>query len=371
MLKTPRAILFVNLAFIAPLLAYGPTGHEIVGGIADKLVANTPIGIKVNSLIDGITLEKASVIPDEIRAWDANGVDDLNGSFGYPDHPLIDRELRDFWRANPPMHEMNSAAPSHHWFHYTDVPVFAPEKYSEGKVGRRKWDIVHMIPYCITVLNGETPENNPRKITKPVAVILLCHLVGDIHQPLHVGAEYFDASGRIINPDKGNPGLGDDGGNTFALRLRSGTPGEVSYRGLKLHPFWDNEAVLANLPRLPLNILAQERYEKRESAKQKLIEQLANEEPANWRLPGSIPLQDYSEAWANEILPIAREAHERLRFTNVHEQIDQGHLVAAGIAREKVAPDHVAYADWAASIVRDELHKAGWRLADLLQKALK
>jgi len=44
--------------------------------------------------------------------------------------------------------------------------------------------------------------------------------------------------------------------------------------------------------------------------------------------------------------------------------------VAAGVAREKLAPDRVAYADWAATIVREELHKAGWRLADLLQQAL-
>jgi hypothetical protein len=42
----------------------------------------------------------------------------------------------------------------------------------------------------------------------------------------------------------------------------------------------------------------------------------------------------------------------------------------AGDAREKNAPDRVGYADWSAKIVREELHKAGWRLADLLQQAL-
>ena len=59
----------------------------------------------------------------------------------------------------------------------------------------RQWDIVHMMRYCIAVLKGEEPENNPRGITKPIAIILLAHFVGDIHQPLHVGAEYFDAHG--------------------------------------------------------------------------------------------------------------------------------------------------------------------------------
>jgi lambda repressor-like predicted transcriptional regulator len=42
----------------------------------------------------------------------------------------------------------------------------------------------------------------------------------------------------------------------------------------------------------------------------------------------------------------------------------------AGDAREKNVPDHVAYADWVKGIVRDELHKAGWRLADLLTQAV-
>jgi len=42
----------------------------------------------------------------------------------------------------------------------------------------------------------------------------------------------------------------------------------------------------------------------------------------------------------------------------------------AGDARERNAPDHVGYADWSAKTVLEELHKAGWRLADLLQQTL-
>ena len=42
----------------------------------------------------------------------------------------------------------------------------------------------------------------------------------------------------------------------------------------------------------------------------------------------------------------------------------------AGDAREKNASDHVGYADWSAKTVHEELHKAGWRLADLLTQAL-
>jgi hypothetical protein len=77
-----------------------------------------------------------------------------------------------------------------------------------------------------------------------------------------------------------------------------------------------------------------------------------------------------AEAWADEILPIACEAHERLQFRNVHAQQEEDRVVAAGEADEKSEPDHISYRTWATGVVREELHKAGWRLADLLEKTL-
>jgi hypothetical protein len=41
-----------------------------------------------------------------------------------------------------------------------------------------------------------------------------------------------------------------------------------------------------------------------------------------------------------------------------------------GEAIEKPMSGQTLYRTWATGIVRDELHKAGWRLADLLQKIL-
>jgi hypothetical protein len=359
-------------AFTVPasLLAYGPTGHEIVGGIADKVVANTPAAQKIYALTDGITLERASTIADEIKAWDKNGVDDPNAFPHFPDHPKIDSQLRDFWRANPPTQDSTSATPSHHWFHYTDVPVLNPEKYADGKTGRTQWDIVHMIAYCVNVLRGDTPENNPRKITKPVAIILLAHYVGDIHQPLHVGAEYFNHGGAAADPDKGQAGVEDEGGNTLILRLFHGRPEQMEKRGLKLHGFWDNDAVMANLPSMPADLSRDEKFKLIEPAKQKIIDRFAKGQPKSWRAPAGTVLKNYGEFWANDILPVAREAHERLQFINVHETVDQGRTVMGGDAREKSTPDKVSYAEWSAKIVMDEMHKAGWRLADLLSQAV-
>src|SRR5215471_14268984 len=143
---THRGILiaFAVGAFRASMLAYSPLGDEIVGAIADERLANTPTATKVYALLDGLRLEKAALIADEIKGWDKKGVDDPR-SFHYSAHRKIDRQLRDFWRANQPTYDPNSPAPSHHWFHYTDVPVTPAQRYHEGHAGRSKWDVVHMI----------------------------------------------------------------------------------------------------------------------------------------------------------------------------------------------------------------------------------
>src|SRR4030095_3437965 len=227
--------------------------HEIVGAIADERLANTPTALKIRLLLDGLTLEKAAVIADEIKGWDKKGVGDPR-SFHYSAHRNIDGQLRDFWRANPPSPGANPGTPSHHWFHYIDVPVMPAQRYRDGYAGRSKWDIVHMIPFCIGVLQGRMPEQNERRITKPVALILLAHYVADIHQPLHVGAAYFDAQGRTTDPDKNKSALSDEGGNSFTRKLSDDPPRRRGIRKKKFHDFWDNDAVNALFPQVPVRL---------------------------------------------------------------------------------------------------------------------
>ncbi len=357
------------LALSPAAFAYGPIGHQIVGAIADEKLANTAAGEQVKTLLDGLTLEKASVIPDEIKGWDKKGADDPN-IFHYSSRPKIDAQLRDFWRANQPTHDLNSAAPSHHWFHYTDVPVDHPEKYAGGEAGRSKWDIVHMIGYCVDVLQGRIPEENDRKITKPIAIILLAHYVGDIHQPLHVGAEYFDKDGHTRDPGQEKSALGDEGGNTVELRLTGDPTSGPLPHTKKMHGFWDLDTVNALLPPVPETMHKEERYALIDPAKEKLAHEMAALEPKTWRLPSGVELRRSGEAWADEILPIAREAHDRLVFKNVRALQQQDRVVATGEAEEKPVKDGPDYKDWAAKVVREELHKAGWRLADLLTQSL-
>ncbi len=362
------AVVFTALQ-IPATQAYGPLGHEIVGAIADERLANTPTAAKINALLDGLTLEKAAVIADEIKGWDRKGVDDPR-SFHYSARRNIDRQLRDFWRANPPALGPNSSAPSHHWFHYTDVPVVPAQQYRDGTAGRSKWDVVHMIPFCIAVLQGRIPEQNERKITKPVALILLAHYVADIHQPLHVGAEYFDQQGRVADPDKDKSALGDEGGNTFTFELSDDPPRRRGIHKRKLHGFWDNDAVNALFLQRPVILRKGELQALIDPLKRELIHEMATREPNNWQMSRNTSIDSYAETWANEILPIAREAYARLEFTSVHPQQEEDRVVAAGEVVEKPPAGRDLYRAWATNVVRDELHKAGWRLADLLEKIL-
>jgi S1/P1 Nuclease len=362
-------LVFLTLHFSTTAHAYGPLGHQIVAAIADERLENTPTAAKVRALLDGLSLEKAGVIADEIKGWDKKGVDDPR-SFHYSAHRDIDRQLRDFWRANPPTPGVNPGAPSHHWFHYTDVPVVPAQRYRDGRAGRSKWDIVHLIPFCIQVLDGRVPEQNERRITNSVALILLAHYVADIHQPLHVGVEYFDEQGRVVDPDKDKSALGDEGGNTFTLDLSDEPRRRRGIHKNNLHGFWDYDAVNALFLQGTATLRQNELQALIVPHKSELVHEMATGEPNNWRMQPNVPADHYAEMWADEILPIAREAYARLQFTDVHPQQEEDRIVAAGEAIEKTAADQMNYRAWATGVVRQELHKAGWRLADLLEKIL-
>jgi hypothetical protein len=339
MKKILGILLALNL-FAATGLSYGPRGHGLVGAIADQRVAkNATLKAKIVQLLDGLTLQRVATIPDEIKGLDHNP----NG-FHLPGHHALEDQLRAFVAANP-----STGHPSHHEFHFTDVPVFGNEEYSPGDIGRSEFDIVHMIPFCIKVLKGEEPENNPRAITKPVALILLVHYLGDIHQPLHVGAEYFDAQGDPFEPSTSNPGFADQGGNKLTLfTIVAGKPKSAG----KFHSYWDTQTV-----------------QKAFGAANDLTtaKKLAKTEPADWKLSGTV--DTWAEQMANDIMPLARQAHTKLTFSKI--TIVPGEKdIKSGRATEKKKSSGKSYANWAADTVKEEIHKGGWRLAALLEQIL-
>jgi hypothetical protein len=325
--------------------AYGPRGHQLVGAIADqRLRRNRAVARKVRRLLSGLTLERVATLPDEIKSWNDCGTRPPS-----PDPVVnnvrINNELRAFLEANK-----CSMKPAHDEFHYTDVPVTGGENYADGEVGRGEFDIVQMIPYCLRVLRGEEPENNERAITKTIAVILLTHYLGDIHQPLHVGAEYFDAAGNPFQPSTSTPGFGDQGGNKLTL-FTVAANGELRAAG-KLHSYWDSQTVNTAFG---------------DESNANVAWRLARQMPAQWRLTGG------AETWAlqmaNDAMPLAREARTRLEYRSIVIVPDE-HEIKSGEAREKRPADR-SYPSWSARVVRREIHKGGWRLSALLQQALR
>jgi hypothetical protein len=338
--------------------AYGPRGHAMVGAIADRRLASKPVATTISHLLDGMTLEAAANLPDSIKDWDKHPPGQPN-AFRIPAHPQIEAQLIDFWRANK---QLVDGQAFHRSFHFSDVPVFGMSNYGSGTIGRPNYDIVHMIAFCAGVLNGDFPANNNRKITKAVAIILLAHYLGDIHQPLHIGAEYFNKSGQTVNPDISPVAFNDEGGNTLALFL-DGSTQSVG----ELHGYWDNQTVETAIELMQTQFKAKHPSHHGPVTDGDLAQELATIQPANLLLNGQV--KDLSLGWANEIVPVAREAHERLTFQQIHIVPIHGAPKATGNAIEKL-PAAISYEQWSGQVVENELHKGGWRLAALLERCL-
>jgi len=354
MKKLTVTLLLITLPAIN-CFGYGSPGHRMIGRVADKRLAGTTTATKISTLLKGMTLARAATIPDEIKDLDQGGTFTLPAEFA-----TIETQLKKFWAANKP----STSHFYHRNFHFTDVPVVGNEHYKPGVVGRSDVDIVHMINFCLGVLKGDIAETNPRKITKPVAIILLAHYVGDIHQPLHVGAQYFTAQGQIFEPGENNEGFDDRGGNQLTLKLLNGT---LQVNAGAFHIYWDNTPVANARVRISKKIQAQT-HQPVDPNSDKVETFLAQNEPANWKL--QTPVGDWAEAWVNDILPMAREAHERLTFDHI-TFTPNSKTIKGGDAIEKSPADGVAYKVWAAQSVEQEVQKAGWRLAALLSEALK
>ncbi|HWN99565.1 MAG TPA: S1/P1 nuclease [Blastocatellia bacterium] len=334
MKKLTTTLLIVGL-LAGSVYGYGPVGHQLVGAIADKRLATNPtINAKVNALLDGLTLERAATLADEIKTDNPDG-------FRMPGNPTIEAQLRAFVAAN--------TSPSHRDFHFTDVPVFGDEKYADGAVGREPFDIVHMIPFCIRVLKGEESDTNDRAITKTVAVILIAHYLGDIHQPLHVGAEYFNSQRKPFEPTETDPGFSDQGGNKLTLFLLINAKGVSAGN---LHGYWDTKSVTTAIGN---------------SSFAQLVQKLANSRPPGLRLKGGT--ETWAEQMADEIMPVAREAHTRLTFTQIKTK-PGAKFIVSGRATEKKTSG-LSYKSFAGVTVNNEIQKAGWRLALVLEDALK
>src|SRR5262249_3539808 len=119
----------------------------------------------------------------------------------------------------------------HNTFHFDDVAI-QRNYFDRNEMGTNSHDLVAAIGAAIAVLSGKPiPPPFPFGIMdKKEALLLLAHLLGDLHQPLHVGAVYLDAEGRLVDPDTAHsidPATDTIGGNA------------IQDQNLSLHTEWD------------------------------------------------------------------------------------------------------------------------------------
>jgi S1/P1 Nuclease len=315
-----------NLA-VVPAFAWGPKGHMTVGTIADKLIAGTNAAREVRRIL-GSNLRTASVWADC-----AKGVNPTTFKYGgegqFPECAIYEnraseRQMEEFVRRN--VH--NCMAPHntevcHKQYHYTDVAI-QRNVYMKNQVGTTNQDIVSAVSAAILVLQGNNSPAPFNLASKKEALRLLAHYVGDIHQPLHVGAVYLDATGHVVDPDQGvfNPKTETHGGNDLFIGTK------------KLHGEWD--AVAAPIAADPPSgaVLNQAR---------------------------SIPITAgstsvWSTAWATETLTVSKGAFQGVTYSNEDSHDHYRIQVPQGYNTMKTR------------IQQDQIVKAGARLAQILKQ---
>ena len=362
------------------VFGYSAPGHRFVGALAEdilKIESRSPDQAearraretleRARSLLHGLTFAQASVIPDEIKAWDPNGKFSADpGALVEEKHwpRALAADLRRYFKANSDP----ASGRNHDNYHYVDIPVtpWARGTYAPGAVGTERYDIVTTLHACEEILRGGGRGGDGRVIPEDVALVLMIHLVGDLHQPLHVGAEYFDARGEPVIPTKADLESGrvksDIGGNS--LEVSSSLTPPYDGRPGNLHYVWDGE-----IPKRAFEAW-QASLGSDTDRPEALAGLLANRAaPSGYKPAGYDPsdLMPVWEAWANEILPVAEQAHAPF-VTPVHPLEAKSPKIFSGELELKDRRED--YDRVEAPVVQAELLKAGWRLAWVMKTVL-
>ena len=336
-MRKTRGLLAAGLmvVFATEAFAWGPDGHQAVGAIADTLLEGHAAQARVRAILREIRLEQAAVWADC-----AKGVSSPDGvTFTYHSDERQFPECAPFARDGAAFERYVSRnwkqcggakgrEMCHHRYHYADIST-RRDRYDAGAVGAREYDVVHAIGAAMAVLQGQ-PAPPPFALDEREALLLLAHLVGDIHQPLHVEAVYLDARGRAVDPDAVGYRAANDtiGGNAIFDGHE------------RFHHEWDA---------IPIRLGVQGQGFDNLVAHARTIGASTGDASA------------WPAAWASDTIHAGHAAFAGLRFT--------GHPVPRGAPPEWMVSGTRAfgYPSRAEDLKAAQLAKAGARLAQLLQ----
>ncbi len=215
-MKRTFSIFLCTLILFTPLsssFAWGGDGHQTVGKIASLRIKPRTAQQIALILKPGETLASIATWADTVK-------DEVGKSDPDPD-------------TNAFLQDIEHNARNREW-HYVNLPLNC-RSYQTCNGFTLENDVVHMLIVSIRTLQGRPSPDYP--LSKGNALRLLVHLVGDIHQPLHVGAGYIDAGSDnapaqiVRNPAeikrKNLPH--DKGGNDLV----------IDGKRQNLHGFWD------------------------------------------------------------------------------------------------------------------------------------
>jgi hypothetical protein len=328
--------------------AWAFQGHRVTGSIADKLLADTSAEKQIKKILNEgdpdskLDLRLAGPWPDCVKSV----VRHDDGKFHYevdPEHleyevpctPFNSKKerarLEDYAKRNwtqcsykPDGFERGC----HNTYHFDDVAI-QRDRFDRSFQGTNDHDLVAAIGAAIAVLSDKPiPPPFPFSIKdKTEALLLLVHLIGDLHQPLHVGSLYLDADGKLVDPDiahKIDPDTETIGGNA------------IQDENVSLHHEWDD---------IPTDI--------GEAATKELVANARNV-PASQGPPESWPA-----AWASDSLLVARDAFAGLTFERTQPPPKVKWTV--------IFDNHMDYLHRMDAIKRKQLAKGGAHLAEILK----
>ncbi|MDE1918641.1 MAG: S1/P1 nuclease [Sphingomonadales bacterium] len=240
--------LVLSLATLNPgtAMAWGEPGHQVIGSIAQQILEkdHPDIASQVKQILPEFDLPLASTWADCAR--DVHK--DASGTFSYATGrytPNICLSMP----AGETQHMIDYA--SRNWdncvytasegclgaYHFADA-AYQHGNYSRTYVGTSEHDIVSAINAAIIVLQGGTAPEPFSIASKREALLMLAHFVGDLHQPLHVGAVYLDPNGSVVDPDAQGLALNYCEGGVQAPCTEGGNAIATS-RSENLHHVWD------------------------------------------------------------------------------------------------------------------------------------
>ena len=329
----------VLVLFPSPAAAWGPQGHRAIGDAAQSALSPGTKQKIAKILGQGADLQPGALAdgatwPDDIRRNVGEGAEAFNKKFP---------KNGDWHFVNLPLGAAG----------YPDVATLPQDDPLRSFVSDN--DVVTALNRAITVLEtaGKTPG-----FSKEHAIRWIVHMVGDIHQPLHVTTGYYRTTPSALKNPKiiTDPAKADDSG---VLGDRGGNG--LHWGSIKLHGVWDGCLVLV--------VTGKACTDTQKSAAMlagKLVTLMKAPSAAAFKMTGDH--HTWPAQWASDSLAVAvkSEAYKLTLIRGTIEETAHGSNSERYVDATIKSPTKAAYVTARVKFAREQLTKAAVRLADLL-----